>query len=173
MRYKCLECGSRAVKVYDKKLSSHVGLQLKPITTCLCLVCGQEVRMGDGGSRLSWFIVDNLFPNAPKHLREPQEEELRRLSREDLFLLVTVERLPMDPETEAGIRTQMSNTRALDRLIRRYEIAAAIADAKKNGLYESAGHLNSNVDLNETRDQAEMYSEFMDEGGDPEEWEMW
>lgn len=97
--------------------------------------------------RLAFTIVENLLGNAPPHIRNPQLEELYRLKKEDLLLLASIENLPLDDDKEKELRKSLCEPTALDRLIKRHHIAAAIASAQKEGLYESSEHMTNSIDL--------------------------
>ena len=102
---------------------------------------------GDYKTRLAFMIVENLLEGAPKHIRNPQLEELTHLSKDDLLLLTRVEKLPLDASTEGMLKEHLSDLRILDRLLKRHQIAAAIASAQKEGLYEAAEDMTSRVSL--------------------------
>ncbi len=106
---------------------------------------------GDYKSRLAFMVVENLLDGAPKHIRNPQIEELIRLSKDDLLLLTRVEKLPLAPNTKGMLKKNLSDVKILDRLLKRHQIARAIASAQEEGLYEAAEDLTSRVDL-ETED---------------------
>lgn len=111
---------------------------------------------GDYKSRLAFMIVENLLRGAPKHIRNPQIEELKNLSKDDLLLLARVEKLPLDKHTERVLKKELSDLRILDRLLKRHQIATAIASAKKEGLYEAAEDLTGRVNLgSETEDASQ------------------
>ncbi|MDJ0764992.1 MAG: hypothetical protein QNJ97_18565 [Myxococcota bacterium] len=111
---------------------------------------------GDYKSRLAFMIVENLLRGAPKHIRNPQIEELRNLSKEDLLWLARVEKLPLDEYTEGVLKENLSDLRILDRLLKRHQIALAIASAQKEGLYEAAEDLTGRVNLeSETEDASQ------------------
>ena len=97
--------------------------------------------------RLAFTIVENLLGDAPLHIRNPQLTELSQLDKDDLLLLAGIEKLPLGKAQEKALRESLGEPKALDRLIKRHQIALAIASAQKEGLYESAEHLTSSVDL--------------------------
>jgi hypothetical protein len=109
------------------------------------------VLNGDYKSRLAFIVVENLLGDAPRHIRSPQIEELTSASKDDLLQLARVEKLPLDRRAEDGLRKSLDNVKVLDRLLKRHQIASAIASAQKEGLYEAADDLTSRVDL-ETED---------------------
>lgn len=114
----------------------------------------EPVLNGDYKSLLAFAIVENLLGAAPVHIRNPQVEELLGASKDDLLLLVRVEELPLGQRSERELRKKLSDTRLLDRLLKRHKIARAIASAQEEGLYEAAEDLTSRVDL-ETDDASQ------------------
>jgi hypothetical protein len=102
---------------------------------------------GDYKSRLAFMVVENLLGGAPRHIRTPQIDELTRSTKDDLLLLARIEKLPLDRRTESELRKSLSDMRILDRLLKRHQIASAIASAQKEGLYEATEGLTSRVDL--------------------------
>jgi len=111
----------------------------------------EPVLNGDYKSRLAFIVVENLLGDAPRHIRSPQIEELTLASKDDLLLLARMEKLPLDRRVESDLRKNLGDQRVLDRLLKRHQIACAIASAQKEGLYETAEDLTSRIDL-ETED---------------------
>lgn len=107
----------------------------------------EPVLNGDYKSRLAFIIVENLLGDAPRHIRNPQIEELTSASKDDLLQLARVEKLPLDRRTEGALRKSLDNIKVLDRLLKRHQIASAIASAQKEGLYEAAEDLTSRIDV--------------------------
>ncbi|MDD5307035.1 MAG: hypothetical protein PHU25_06910 [Deltaproteobacteria bacterium] len=97
--------------------------------------------------RLAFMIVENLLGDAPLHIRNPQLAELTQLDKDDLLLLAGIEKLPLGKAQEKELRESLTESKVLDRLIKRHQIAGAIASAQKEGLYEAAEHLTSSIDL--------------------------
>ena len=95
--------------------------------------------------KLAFLIVDQFLGDAPLHLRKPQIEELSALPKDDLVLLVNVDRLPMAKARQAELEKKLSKPEVLRRLLRRSEIARAISRAREDGLYDAAEHLASSI----------------------------
>lgn len=103
---------------------------------------------------LALAIARKFLPDAPVHLVRPMLEELRGLSSTQLLALFSVHRLPPTSEEKEMICSVMGGDRVLDRLNRRHEIAAAIAEARKEGLYDATEHYSGMLPL-EVADQTE------------------
>jgi hypothetical protein len=105
-------------------------------------------------SEMAFLIVNRLLRNAPLHLISPTVKELSHLRKEDLTLLFwSIDKLPLRKKEAEEIRTTMRNPEVLDRLLKRFEIAQAIISAQEEGLYESAEHMTSQIDLEEEGSQ--------------------
>lgn len=109
----------------------------------------------DFKARLAFLVVWNLLEGAPEHLRKPQFEELLSLPKEDLFTLLDIERLPLAPRRLQEIESNLSDSRILQRLLKRARIAKAIQDAEREGLYEVLENQSSQVDLGEDDEESE------------------
>jgi len=84
-----------------------------------------------------WLGSDNI----PDHLYKPQLVELNTMEPLQLLILSQVEpTTSIDSIKENDVLDQT----LVERLIKRYKIAKAIADAKKNNLYDVAEHLLMN-----------------------------
>jgi hypothetical protein len=95
--------------------------------------------------KIAFAIVEQLLKDAPLHLRAPAIEELSRLSRQDLALLVHVDSLASGSKELQRIMGAMQQPAALDRLIKRFQLAKAIAEAREAGLYDRAEHVANSV----------------------------
>jgi hypothetical protein len=98
-------------------------------------------------AKLAFLVVDHLMPNAPPHILQPQVEELSRLPRSDLLMLLDIDELPLNNKRENELLAKLQNPVALQRLLRRFQIAKAIAEARREGLYEASEHLTSSADM--------------------------
>jgi hypothetical protein len=101
----------------------------------------------DYRSKLAFLVVDYLMGDAPPHIRKPQIEELSRLPRSDLLLLLDIEQLPLKKERERELSSKLEHPLALQRLQRRFQIARTIAEARREGLYEASENLTGSVDM--------------------------
>lgn len=95
--------------------------------------------------KLALVIVEQLLPDAPPHLRTPAVDELSGLSSGDLLQLLTIDCLPLSRTKTRELKKGLEHPEALDRLVRRFELATAISRARDAGLYEVAEHQASNV----------------------------
>lgn len=95
--------------------------------------------------KIALIIVQQLLRDAPLHLSTPAVDELSKLSRNDLFQILYA--IPFTKNKIRELNNNLEEPRALDRLIRRLELAKTISDAHKAGLYEAAEHQTSKVQL--------------------------
>ncbi|MFO8070629.1 MAG: hypothetical protein R6V85_02030 [Polyangia bacterium] len=131
----------------SSQLTVTLGRRNSPTAVLTSYSRFEPVLSGDYKSRLAFIVVENLLDGAPRHIRNPQIEELAHASKDDLLLLARVEELPLGQRSERELRKKLSDSRLLDRLLKRHQIARAIASAQKEGLYEAAEDLTSRVDL--------------------------
>jgi hypothetical protein len=89
---------------------------------------------------VAWLLVERWLHQAPAHLREPQLRELADLGEASLKELLFVD--PTRANLEGLERLGMDRTRA-QRLLKRQEIARAIAAAEAEGLYDAIEHNSS------------------------------
>lgn len=95
--------------------------------------------------KLALVIVEQLLANAPLHLRTPAVNELSALPIDDLRQLLFINALPLSQAQTRKLKKGLKHPEALDRLIRRFELAASIANAREAGLYEAVEHEASNA----------------------------
>lgn len=89
---------------------------------------------------LAWAVTDRWLDQAPAHLRDPQFDELHRLTTKALFALfmANVDRPAVVPLLKEGV-----HARTLQRLMKRRAVARAIQEAEAEGLYDVAEHAAS------------------------------
>lgn len=63
----------------------------------------------------------------------------------DLLQLLTIDCLPLSRTKTRELKKGLEHPEALDRLVRRFELATAISRARDAGLHEVAEHQASNV----------------------------
>ena len=95
--------------------------------------------------KLALIIVQESLGDAPLHLSTPAVAELSGLSKNDLFQILNA--LPFTTAKISDLKKSLEQPKALDRLIRRIELAKTIANAQDAGLYETVEHLTSEVSL--------------------------
>lgn len=129
------------------QLTVTMGRRNSPMAVLTSYSRLEPLLNGDYKSRLAFMVVENLLGDAPRHIRNPQIEELIHSTKDDLLLLTRIEKLPLDQHLEKELRSSLENVRVLDRLLKRHQIASAIASARKEGLYEASEDLTNRVDL--------------------------
>jgi len=95
--------------------------------------------------KLALVIVEQLLAGAPLHLRTPAVDELSALPIDDLRQLLFINSLPLSQTQARKFKKGLKHPEALDRLVRRFELAASIANAREAGLYEAVEHETSNA----------------------------
>ena len=95
--------------------------------------------------KLALVIVEQLLANAPLHMRTPAVDELSALPIDDLRQLLSIKALPLSQTQARNLKKRLEHPEALDRLIRRFELATSIAHAREAGLYEAVEHETSNA----------------------------
>ncbi len=136
----------------NSQLTVTLGRRNSPTAVLTSYSRFEPFLSGDYKSRLAFMIVENLLSGAPRHIINPQIQELISSTKDDLLLLARIETLPLDQHTESEIRKSLTNDKILDRLLKRHHIASAIASAEKDGLYEASEDLTNRVNI-ETEDK--------------------
>jgi hypothetical protein len=95
---------------------------------------------------MAFMFTDKFLPGAPDYLRDPQFNELVALPLKRLQVLLEVKKLPVRGKLKQKVESTLGKE-LLHRLERRHKIAKLVSDAEKQGLYEAAEHLTSNVDF--------------------------
>lgn len=95
--------------------------------------------------KLALVLVEQLLASAPLHLRTPAVDELSALPVDDLRQLLFINSLPLSKTQTQKMKKSLKHPEALDRLVRRFELATAIASAREAGLYEALEHETSNA----------------------------
>lgn len=92
-------------------------------------------------------IVEKFLKDVPVWIRKGQLNDLIELDQNDLEILYNIEKLPLNAEAKLKLSRKLNRPDMLQRLLRRYEIAQAIAKAKREGLYEANEHLTSKIKI--------------------------
>lgn len=95
---------------------------------------------------LAFMFTEQLLPDAPAHLKEPQMKELENLQLRKLKALLEVESLPLSEKQRSSLSRTVGKT-ILQRLEKRHQIAQAITEAEKHGLYDAVESQTGEVDL--------------------------
>ena len=61
--------------------------------------------------------------------------------------MARIESLPLEKREENELRKRLDDVNVLDRLLKRFQIASAIAAAQEEGLFEAAEDVTARVDL--------------------------
>jgi hypothetical protein len=95
---------------------------------------------------LAFMFTEQLLPDAPSHLKEPQMKELENLPLHKLKAFLEIKSLPLSERQRSSISRTVGKT-ILQRLEKRHQIAQAIAEAEKHGLYNAVEGQTGEVDL--------------------------
>ena len=92
------------------------------------------------------MFTERLLPEASAQLKEPLLKELEKLPLRKLIPLLDVKKLPLSGKQRLSLSKTIGKT-VIQRLEKRHQIAQAIAEAEKHGLYDVAESQTGEVDL--------------------------
>jgi antitoxin (DNA-binding transcriptional repressor) of toxin-antitoxin stability system len=96
--------------------------------------------IGNYEYQLACIISEKLLGHAPLHVKRPQIEELSKLSRKQLFVLMEIERFPLSAAVRKKVLKELGDPIIIERIEKRRKIADSILAAKKAGLFEASEH---------------------------------
>jgi prevent-host-death family protein len=120
-----------------------IGNRGVPAVAVVSYDLAEALRSTDKKRRMAALIVEELLGDAPLHLRTPAVNELSQLPKSDLDRLWGIEALPLGERELSALRGKLAHPEVLDRLVQRFNVAAAISKARAAGLYDTAEDVTS------------------------------